>query len=184
LNEETNLNNTSSTQNNNNHNNNKNKKIIEEKLYLLDEVIKEFQNSGEQEEELMQAGYIGLLNAINLYYNQGEEKFTNNAKHLIAGEIRHYIRQKHEKVKIPDWLKAINGLINKILVSYHKKFDRFPSFKELSKMLNMLPEELNEILKARDSVYKVSIDKDRRARDITESPDTTKIKKAIKRKGI
>jgi RNA polymerase sigma-B factor len=168
---------------NQNNNNNKNKKIIEEKLYLLEEVVKEFQNSGEQEDELIQAGYIGLLNAINLYYKQGEEIFTHKAKYLIAGEIRHYIRQKHKKVKIPGWLKVINGLINKIMVSHHKKFNRFPSFKELSQMLNMSSEELTETLKARESVYKVSIDKDRRARDITESPDTIKIKKAIKRKG-
>lgn len=169
--------------NSNSNQNHKEKEIIEDNFYLLDEVLEEFQNSGEQLEQLKQAGYMGLLNSINLYYNQGEEIFKAKARHLIAGEMRNYIRQKNKKVKVPEWLKMINNLIDQILVSYHKKFKKFPNLKELSRMLNMSPEGLEETLKAREAVYKVSIDKDRRAIDITESPDTKKIKKAIKKKG-
>jgi RNA polymerase sigma-B factor len=168
--------------NNSSNQNHKEKKIIEDNIYLLDEVVEEFQNSGEPEEQLKQAGYLGLLNAINLYYNRGNEIFRKQAKYLIAGEIRNYIRQKHKKVKVPEWLKMINNLIDQILVSYHKKFKKFPNIKELSQMLNMSPEGLEETLKAREAVHKVSIDKDRRTIDITESPDTRKIKKVKKKK--
>ncbi len=178
MNENTMVNNSNSNQNH------QEKIIIVDNIYLLDEVAKEFQNSGEQREDLIQAGYIGLLNAINLYYNRGEEIFRKKAKVLIAGEMRNYIRQKHKKVKVPEWLKMINNLIDQILISYHKKFKKLPDFKELSQMLNMTPEGLEETLKGREAVYKVSIDKDRRARDITESPDTKKIKKVkIKENG-
>jgi RNA polymerase sigma-B factor len=170
--------------NNSNNQNRKDKKIIEDNIYLLDEVVEKFQNSGEQQEDLIQAGYIGLLSAIHLYYNRGEEIFTKKARYLIAGEMRNFIRRKNNKVKVPEWLKMVNDLIDQILVSYHKKFKKLPNFTELSQMLNMTPEGLEETLKAREAVYKVSIDKDRRARDITESPDTTKIKKVkIKENG-
>jgi RNA polymerase sigma-B factor len=168
--------------NNSNNQNHKEKKIIEDNIYLLDEVAEEFQNSGEQKEDLIQAGYIGLLNAINMYYNRGEEIFRRKARYLIAGEIRNYIRQKHKKVKVPEWLKMINNLIDQILVSYHKKFKKYPNITELSQMLNMSPEGLKETLKAREAVHKVSIDKERRTIDITEPPDTRKIKKVKKKK--
>jgi len=83
--------------NSNSNQNHQEKIIIVDNIYLLDEVAKEFQNSGEQREDLIQAGYIGLLSAINLYYNRGEEIFRKKAKVLIAGEMRNYIRQKHKK---------------------------------------------------------------------------------------
>jgi len=69
------------------------------------------------------------------------------------------------------------------VVSYNKKYKKFPNYKELSQMLGMTPEGLEETLKARESVYKVSIDKERRTKDITESPDTATIKNALRRKG-
>jgi hypothetical protein len=46
----------------------------------------------------------------------------------------------------------------------------------------MSPEGLKETLKAREAVHKVSIDKERRTIDITEPPDTRKIKKVKKKK--
>ncbi len=159
-----------------------NERKAEQYLDLLEKVVKEFQNSGESEEELKQVAYIGLLNAINLYKSPKSITFEEYAQHLIAGEIRHFIREKHKKIKIPSWLKMMNRFINRIIVTYRKQFNRFPDFKELSRMLNLSPEGLKEALKARESVHKVSIDKNRRVMDIKEPPDYAKIKKEMKRK--
>ena len=164
-------------------NNNNNNRKAEDYLVFLKNTVEEFKNSGEKKGDLMQAGYIGLLNSIHLYSDTDEDVFQNKSKNLIAGEIRYYIREKYNKVKVPQWLKTINNLINQLVVSYHKKYKTFPNFKDLSQMLNMRPEGLEETLKARESVYKVSIDKVRRSKDIADSPDTTKIKRAMKRKG-
>ena len=165
------------TENNKHNHNGGNGRRAEEHLGLLEEVVKEFQNSGEPAENLRQAGYIGLLNAINLYQKQRDKNFHEFARCLIAAEIRHYIREKHRKVRVPLWLGMINKTISRILIAYHRRFKRFPDFKELSQMLNLTPEGLQETLKAREAVHEVSIDKERRARDFTEPPDITKIKK-------
>lgn len=161
---------------------NGNGKKIKEHLHLLEEVVREFQNSGEPEDQLKQVGYIGLLNAINLYKNKEDTDFEEYARQLIAGEIRHYIRQKHHKVKIPAWLNMMNQFINRILVAYRRQFNKFPELEELSHFINLSSEGLKEALKAREAVHKVSIDEHRRAKDIKEPPDTAKIKKAIKRR--
>ncbi|MDI9597866.1 MAG: hypothetical protein QM220_10120 [Atribacterota bacterium] len=162
---------------------NNHKRKIEDYIELLENTVHEFKNSGEDESDLMQAGYIGLLNSLNIYDDMEDEVFQKKSKNLIAGEIRNYIRRKYSKVKIPFWLKKINELINQLVVSYNKKYKKFPNYKELSQMLGMTPEGLEETLKARESVYKVSIDKERRTKDITESPDTATIKNALRRKG-
>jgi len=163
-------------------NNQGNGNNIEKHLPLLEKVVDEFENSGETKEKLMQVGYIGLINAVNLHKNKKGITFNDYAKNLIAGEIRHYIREKHKKVKIPEWLEMINRYIDKVMIVYKEKYNKFPSFRELSRILKISPEGLKEALKARESVHKVSIDKERRNFDIKEPPDITKIKKEMKRK--
>ena len=164
--------------------NNGNERIIEEHLDLLKKVVEEFKNSGEPEEELSQVGYIGLLNAVNIYKDQKIDVFQEHARHLIAGEIRCYIREKHKKVKVPDWLSVMmNKLLNQMLMAYCKQYERFPNFEELAQMLDLSPEMLKEALKTREAVIEVSIDQKRRKHDIHELPDTLKIKKAIERGG-
>lgn len=163
-----------------NHSSNK----IEENLAFLKEVVQEFQNSGEPEEELMQVGYIGLLNAVNLYQEQQQDTFQQYAGNLIRGEIRNHIREKNKKVDIPDWLSVIiNKLLNQMLTAYRKQYNKFPSLAELSQMLELSPEILKEALKARKAVLEVSIDQQRRSTiDLQEPLDIVKIKKGINKK--
>jgi len=165
-------------------NSNNNGKIkVKDYIVLLEETVKEFKNSGESSEELRQAAYLGLLNSINLHDAQDDEIFQKKARYLMAGEIRHYIREKHKKVKVPTWLKMMNHLIDRAMISYYRQFKKYPDIEELSRILNISPEGLKEALKARESVHKVSIDEKRRAGDIKEPPDYAKIKKEMKRKG-
>ena len=155
---------------------------IEKYLPLLEKIVKEFENSGENKEVLKQVGYIGLINAINLFQNRKEISFDDYARNLIAGEIRHYIREKYKKVKIPGWINMINHFIDNILIAYKHKYKKFPSFTELSDILNISPEGLKEALKAREPVHKVSIGQKRRDLDIKELPDISKIKKEMIRR--
>jgi RNA polymerase sigma-B factor len=159
-------------------------KKIEEHLDFLREIVQEFQNSGEPEEELLQVGYIGLLNAANLYQINQSIAFQEYARILICGEIRNYIREKNKKVDVPDWLSImINKLLNQMLTAYRKQFNRFPDIKELSEMLDLSPEILKEALKARKAAQEVSIDARRRKKiDLQDTIDIIKIKQEIKKR--
>ena len=168
---------TNSEQNNNN-------KKVEEHLDYLKEIVQDFLHSGEPEEELLQAGYIGLLNAVNLYQKQQNIPFETYARNLICGEIRNYIREKNRKTEIPNWLSVmINKLLNQMLAAYRKQFDRFPTIDELSEMLELSPEILKEALKARKAAQEVSIDQKRRAEvDLQDPIDIARIRQEIKKR--
>ncbi len=169
---------------NNNSGHSNNKKEIEQHLDFLKEIVREFENSGEPEEELLQAGYIGLLNAINLYHKQKNITFDIYARHLICGEIRSYIREKNRKTEIPDWLSVmINKLLNQMLAAYRKQFDKFPDIEELSEMLDLSPDILKEALKARKAAQEISIDQKRRAEvDLCDPVDVARIRQEIKKR--
>ncbi len=143
---------------------------------LVKNIAYKFKNSGEPLEDLEQLGYIGLINAINLYNRQRNVKFETYASWFISGEIRHYIRDKHQAIKIPHWITELNRKIDEFIVKYKEETKQIPSLKKIAEEFNLTEEGVKEVLKARDVVHIVSIDQERRNYDCDDYPILEKIK--------
>jgi RNA polymerase sigma-B factor len=159
---------------------NKSQKITDDCIIKYQPLVKsiayKFINSGEPLEDLEQLGYIGLINAINLYNRQRNVKFETYATWLITGEIRHYIRDKHQTIKIPHWITELNRRMDEFFVKYEEETKQIPSLKKIAEEFNLTEEGVKEVLKARDVVHVVSIDQDNRNYDYNEYPALEKIK--------
>ena len=159
---------------------NKSQKITDNCIIKYQPLVKsiayKFINSGEPLEDLEQLGYIGLINALNLYNQNKGVKFETYATWLISGEIRHYIRDKHQTIKIPGWMLKLNRKIDEFIISYKKENNRFPTFSEISEELNLTEEGIEEILKAREAVQVISLDQEQRKYESNSYPKIEKIK--------
>jgi RNA polymerase sigma-B factor len=159
---------------------NKSQKITDDCIIKYQPLVKniayKFINSGEPLEDLEQLGYIGLINALNLYNRQRNVKFETYASWFISGEIRHYIRDKHQIIKIPHWITELNIKIDEFIVKYKEETKQIPSLKKVAEEFNLTEEGVKEVLKARDVVHVVSIDQDNRNYDYNEYPALEKIK--------
>ena len=155
-------------------------KITDEQITEYQPLVKsiayKFKNSGEPLEDLEQVGYIGLINAINLYNENRSIKFITYATWLISGEIRHYIRDKHQAIKIPRWMVKLNKKIDEFIIFYKKENNKFPSLSEISEEFNLTEEGIKEILKAREAVQIVSLDQEQRKYSPEIYPKIEKIK--------
>jgi len=158
----------------------KSPKITDEQIKKYQPLVKsiacKFTNSGEPLEDLEQVGCIGLINALNLYNPEQGVKFETYATWLISGEIRHHIRDKHQIIKVPGWMLKLNKKIDKFIISYKKKNNRFPSLSEISEEFNLTEEGIKEILKAREAVQVVSLDQEQRKYSSDSYPKIEKIK--------
>lgn len=156
------------------------KEVTDEQILKFKPLVKniayKFKNSGEPLEDLEQLGYIGLMNAINLYNQQRKVKFETYASWFISGEIRHYIRDKHQAIRIPHWITELNRRIDEFIIKYKEEAKQIPSLKKIAKEFNLTEEGVKEVLKARDVVHVVSIDQDSRNYDYNEYPVLDKIK--------
>ncbi|MCJ7789815.1 MAG: sigma-70 family RNA polymerase sigma factor [Candidatus Atribacteria bacterium] len=156
------------------------KEVTDEQILKFKPLVKniayQFKNSGEPLEDLEQLGYIGLINAINLYNRQRNVKFETYASWFISGEIRHYIRDKHQTIRIPHWITELNRKIDEFIVKYKEETKQIPSLKKIAKEFNLTEEGVKEVLKARDVVHVVSIDQVNRNYDCNEYPVLEKIK--------
>jgi len=149
---------------------------ITEYCPLVKSIAYKFINSGVPLEDLEQVGYIGLINSINLYNQKRDIKFITYATWLISGEIRHYIRDKHQVIKIPGWILKLNKKIDQFIISYKKENNKFPSLSEISEKFNLTEEGIKEVLKAREAVQIVSLDQEERKYSSDNYPKVEKIK--------
>lgn len=159
-------------------------KLIERNIGLVKSIAQEYLHSGELLDDLVQAGYIGLLNAVHNYDLSKGIKFSTYATHLIKGEIRHYIRDKHGEIRVPAWIQELNYRVRKAEGEFFHREGRFPSLSELADALNMEEESIKEVLKARKSMQYISIDRDKREQDPRPPIDYSKIRSKKEKENI
>jgi len=150
--------------------------VINKYKPLVKSIARKYINSGELLEDLEQIGYLGLLNALQLFDEKKGVKFATYATWLINGEIRHYIRDKYSVIKIPHWVRDFNRKIDKFVEKYRKDKDRFPTIDEISEQFNITELGIVEILKGRKAVQVVSLDKEIRKSEGDNTPIIENIK--------
>lgn len=138
---------------------------------LVRRIAAEFAYSGVQSEDLIQVGYIGLLNAITGFDPGRGAKFATYASYLIRGEIRHYLRDQRDTIRKPRWLNSLNTRIEKTINAHVGETGRFPSLEVLARELNIEEDGLLEVLRAREILRTVSIEADEEGADLRVDRD-------------
>jgi len=148
-------------------------KIVERNVGLVKSIALKFLSSGEPLDDLIQAGYIGLLNAVSNFDLARNNRFSTYASYLIQGEIRHYIRDKHATIRIPQWVQTMNRRLKEAEEALFQKTGRPPTLAELAAALDLREDQITALLRGRESMTYVSIDQDRRSQDPNPAPPTT-----------
>lgn len=63
-------------------------------------------------EDMIQAGFIGLLKAIDKYSKEKNDNFRVYAGYFIIGEMRHFIRDKMNLIRVPRHIQELVVRIN------------------------------------------------------------------------
>ena len=66
-------------------------------------------------EDMVQAGSIGLLKAIDSYNTESNVLFQIYAGHIIIGEMRHYLRDKLNTIRVPRHIQELMFRINSFI---------------------------------------------------------------------
>ncbi len=146
--------------------------IVRRNVGLVKSVAVKFLTSGEPLDDLIQAGYIGLLNAVANFDLARNTRFSTYASYLIQGEIRHYIRDKHSTIRIPQWVQTMNRRVKEAEEAFFQQEGRPPTMAELASRLDLTEEQLATLLRGRETMTYVSIDQQRRRSDPNPAPPT------------
>ena len=109
-------------------------------------------------EDLVQVGYIGLLNALKKFDPLAGVKFSTYATHLIAGEIKHFLRDKSQVIRHPAWLQELRHKVSRSSVKMQAELGRTPTPSEIAKDAGVSLSSIDEVLATADSLRVSSYD--------------------------
>lgn len=113
---------------------------------LVERIARRFLASGEPLEDLLQEGYIGLINAVDLYDPSKGVKFITYATHSIAGAIQHYLRDRGKLIREPRWLYDLRMRLRRAQEELWQRLEREPTEEELAQHLGLPCHTVRELL--------------------------------------
>ncbi len=102
-------------------------------------------------DDMVQAGAIGLLKAIDSYSAEVNDNFKIYAGYLIIGEMKHFLRDKLNTIRVPRHIQELSYRIN--------MFTNSLTYEQLNDLTN---DDVAEALKVTTNAVKDAMQVDRR----------------------
>ena len=109
---------------------------IKGNLRLVLSVIRRFQNSSENADDLFQIGCIGLIKAIDNFDTTLQVKFSTYAVPMIIGEIRRYLRDNNS-IRVSRSLRDIAYKAIYTRENYMKQHPKEPTVTEIAQEIGI-----------------------------------------------
>ncbi len=130
--------------------------LIKSNLRFVVSVAKQYQNQGLSLPDLINEGNLGLIKATQRFDETRGFKFISYAVWWIRQSILQSLAEQARIVRLPlNKIGSINK-INKTFNQLEQEFQREPTIKEISEMLELTPEVIEEAMKA--SGHHISMD--------------------------
>ncbi|MBA2475299.1 MAG: SigB/SigF/SigG family RNA polymerase sigma factor [Actinobacteria bacterium] len=122
--------------------------LIERYMSLVRSLARRYAYRGEQLDDLVQIGSIGLIKAIDRFdLNRGVE-LTTYATPNIIGEIKRHFRDKGWSVRVPRGLQELNVQLSRLVEQLTVELSRSPTIPELAKAAGVEEEQVLEALES------------------------------------
>jgi RNA polymerase sigma-B factor len=133
--------------------------LIEMNITLVRYAASRFRSRGQDEmEDIVQVGTIGLIKAIDRFELSREVEFTSFAIPYITGEIKRFFRDTSWAVHVPRRLQEARVQLAKATEELRSRLGRMPTTKELSQLMCLSEEEVNEARLASNGYNSASLD--------------------------
>jgi RNA polymerase sigma-B factor len=131
--------------------------LIEQYMSLVRSLARRYSYRGEQLDDLVQIGAIGLIKAIDRFDIERGVELTTYATPNIIGEIKRHFRDKGWSVRVPRGLQELNVQLSRIIEELTVELGRSPTIPELAKSAGAEEEEVLEALESGRAYSSVSL---------------------------
>jgi len=132
-------------------------RLIEQYLPLVRSLARRYSYRGEQLEDLVQVGCIGLIKAIDRFDVDRGVELTTYATPNIIGEIKRHFRDKGWSIRVPRGLQELNVKLSKLIEELTVQLERSPTIPELAKAASVEEEEVLEALETGQAYSTLSL---------------------------
>ena len=132
-------------------------RLIEQYLPLVRSLARRYSYRGEQLEDLVQVGCIGLIKAIDRFDVDRGVELTTYATPNIIGEIKRHFRDKGWSIRVPRGLQELNVRLSHLIEDLTVQLERSPTIPELAKAAGVEEEEVLEALESGQAYATLSL---------------------------
>jgi RNA polymerase sigma-B factor len=132
-------------------------RLIEQYLPLVRSLARRYSYRGEQLEDLVQVGCIGLIKAIDRFDVERGVELTTYATPNIIGEIKRHFRDKGWSIRVPRGLQELNVRLSHLIEDLTVQLERSPTIPELAKAAGVEEEEVLEALESGQAYATLSL---------------------------
>jgi RNA polymerase sigma-B factor len=122
---------------------------------LVRAIVRNYRSAGFPEQDLRQAGVIGLITAIDRFQPDRRVRFATYAAALVRGEVRHLLRDHGWAVQVPRPLQDLGRRAALERNRQAQAYGRRPSLEETAAALDADARDVENALDARRS-YRAS----------------------------
>ncbi len=126
-------------------------------LDLVSWLARRLAGRSEQLDDLIQVGYIGLIKAIDRFEPERGTRFVSYAVPTIDGEMRRYLRDKCNIVRIPRHLQELRAAVDRTAEQLTQQLGRRPTVEETARALGVDPQQV-EAAQGENLAAPVSLD--------------------------
>jgi RNA polymerase sigma-B factor len=131
--------------------------LIEQYMSLVRSLARRYSYRGEQLDDLVQIGAIGLIKAIDRFNLDRGVELTTYATPNIIGEIKRHFRDKGWSVRVPRGLQELNVQLSKLVEQLTVELGRSPTIPELAKASGQEEELVVEALESGRAYTSISL---------------------------
>lgn len=132
--------------------------LVTRHLWLAERCARRYWDRGEQFDDLVQVGRLGLLKAVERY-DPDRGPFVGYAIPTITGELKRHFRDSTWTVAVPRRPKELRGRVSAATEALRQTLERSPTVDEVAEFTELPREHVIETLGA-DRVYRpLSLDK-------------------------
>src|SRR5437763_891007 len=122
--------------------------LIEDHMSLVRSLARRYSYRGEQLDDLVQIGAIGLIKAIDRFDLARGVELTTYATPNIIGEIKRHFRDRGWSVRVPRGLQELNVQLSRLVEQLTVQLSRSPTISELAEAAGVEEEEVLEALES------------------------------------
>lgn len=123
-------------------------RLILEHTPLVHAIANRYSGRGEPVDDLVQAGMVGLINAVDRFDPAVGVELASYATPTILGEIRRHFRDRTWMVRPPRAVQEARAAVNATIEDFSTEHGRSPSVREIASALDLSVDEVLDAMAA------------------------------------
>lgn len=132
--------------------------VIASYVPLAERLARHFTRRGEPYDDLVQAGTIGLIKAVDRFDPSRGVNFASYATKMIVGELKRHFRDKGWSVRPPRRIQELHLHLGQVVGELSQRLKRSPTIAELALETGASEDEVLDALEAGQAYHSLSLD--------------------------